>query len=91
MLEEISGSERNSTRARGLRRCDDNFRVDKFLVKGGILTLLIGRCHEGMSLVFEPLSNAKLVFGGTQEAWLVVGMVTTLFQNQRMLLKLGIR
>jgi hypothetical protein len=42
-----------------------------------------------MSLVFEPLSNAELVFGGTQEAWLVAGMVTTLFYNQRMLLKLA--
>jgi hypothetical protein len=31
-----------------------------------------------VSLVFEPLSNAKLILSGTEEAWLIAGMFTAL-------------
>lgn len=45
-------------------RCSDNdFSIDEFLVKLGVLAILVRGGNESMPLVLEPFSDAKLVLG----------------------------
>lgn len=65
------------------RSSNDNFSVDQLLVKGGVLALLVGGSHQGVALVLEPLADAELIFGGTQQTGLLLGMLTTLISHQQ--------
>jgi hypothetical protein len=60
------------------RSGDDDLSVDQLLVKGGVLTLLVGGSDEGVALLLEPFSQAQLVLGGTQETGLLLGVLTAL-------------
>ena len=46
---------------------DDDLGVDELLVKGGVLAVLVRGGYEGVALVLEPLADAELVLGCTQE------------------------
>lgn len=60
------------------RSSNDNLSVDQLLVKGGVLALLVGGGHQGVALVLEPLADAELILGGTQQTGLLLGVLTTL-------------
>jgi hypothetical protein len=49
------------------RRGNDDFSVDELLVELGVLALLVGSGDEGVALVLEPLADAELVLGGSEE------------------------
>ena len=57
---------------------DDDFGIDQLLVKSGVLTLLVGGSHQGVSLVLEPLADTKLILSGTEQLRLLLGVLTTL-------------
>lgn len=63
------------------RSGDNNFSVDELLVKGGVLALLVGGSHQGVTLVLEPLADAELVLGGTEQLRLLLGVLTTLYHR----------
>lgn len=65
-----------------LRSGDDNLSVDKLLVEGGVLALLVGGGHESVTGILEPLANTKLVLGGTEKTRLLLGVLTTLFKTK---------
>lgn len=58
---------------------DDDFGIDKLLVEGGVLTLLVGGGHQGVTLVLEPLADTELVLGGTEQLRLLLRVLTTLY------------
>lgn len=62
---------------------DDDFSVNKLLVKGRILTLLVGGGDEGVALGLEPLAQTKLVLSGTEKAGLVLGVLTAIIENHK--------
>lgn len=66
---------------RNERSGDDNFSVDELLVKGGVLALLVGGGYQGVTLVLEPLADAELVLGGTEQLRLLLGVLTTLYHR----------
>lgn len=61
-----------------LRRGDDNFGVDQFLVEFGVLTLFVGCCDQSMTLILQPLPDTKLVLGCTEELWYLFGVLAAL-------------
>lgn len=61
-----------------LRSGDDDFGINQFLVELGVLALLVRGSHQGVSLIFKPLSNTQLVLSGSEKAWLVFGMLMAL-------------
>ena len=63
---------------RSVRGGDDDLSVDQFLIKGRVLALLVGCCHEAMSLIFEPFADPKFVFGGAEKLWDFSGMLFAL-------------
>ena len=65
-----------------LRSGDDNLGVDKLLVEGGVLTLLVGSGDESVTGILEPLANTKLVLGGTEKTRLLLGVLTTLLDRR---------
>jgi hypothetical protein len=67
---------------RNERSGDDDFSVDELLVEGGVLALLVGGSHESVTLVLEPLADAELVLGGTEQLRLLLGVLTTLYQRR---------
>lgn len=60
------------------RSGDDNLSVDKLLVEGGVLALLVGGGHESVTSILEPLADTELVLGGTEKTGLLLGVLTTL-------------
>ena len=50
-----------------LRSGDDDLGIDELLVKGRALVVLVGRGHERVARILEPLADAKLVLGGSQK------------------------
>lgn len=52
---------------KSLRGGDDNLGVDELLVELGVLALLVGGGHKGVTLVLEPLADAELVLSGAQK------------------------
>lgn len=58
---------------------DDDFSVDELLVEGGVLALLVGGGHQGVTLFLEPLADAELVLSGTEQLRLLLGVLTTLY------------
>jgi hypothetical protein len=60
---------------------DDDFSVDELLVEGGVLALLVGGGHQGVTLVLKPLADAKLVLSGTEQLRLLLGVLTTLYHG----------
>ena len=67
---------------RNERSGDDNFSVDELLIKGGVLALLVRGGHQGVTLVLEPLADAELVLGGTEQLRLLLGVLTTLYHRK---------
>lgn len=63
------------------RSGDNDFSVDELLVKGGVLALLVGGGYQGVTLVLEPLADAELVLGGTEQLRLLLGVLTTLYHR----------
>lgn len=63
------------------RSGDNDFSVDELLVEGGVLALLVGGGYQGVTLVLEPLADAKLVLGGTEQLRLLLGVLTTLYHG----------
>lgn len=63
------------------RSGDDDLSVDELLVKGGVLALLVGGGYQGVTLVLEPLADAELVLGGTEQLRLLLGVLTTLYHR----------
>ena len=61
-----------------IRSGDDDFGVNQLLLKDRVRTLLVGGGHQSVTLVLEPLANAELVLSGTEEAWLLFGMLAAL-------------
>jgi len=59
---------------------DDDFGVNQLLVEGGVLTLLVRGGDQGVALVLEPLANAELILGGTEQLRLLLGVLKTLYQ-----------
>jgi hypothetical protein len=57
---------------------DDDLCVDEFLVKSGVLALLVGGGHKGVASILEPLADAELVLSGTEQSRLLLGVLTTL-------------
>lgn len=44
----------------------DDLGIDQFLVKGGVLALLIRSGHQGMTLLLEPFPNPEFVLSGPE-------------------------
>jgi hypothetical protein len=52
----------------GYIRCgNDDLSIDELLVELGVLALLVRGGNEGVTLVLEPLADAKLVLRGTEK------------------------
>lgn len=64
-----------------VRSSDDDFSVNKLLVKGRVLALLVRGGDEGVTLGLKPLAQAKLVLGGTEKTGLVLGVLTALYTS----------
>lgn len=64
-----------------IRSGDDDFSINKLLVKGRVLTILVGGGDEGVTLRLEPLAQTKLVLSGTEKAGLVLGVLTALCRS----------
>jgi len=62
---------------------DDDLSVYEVLVEGRVLTLLVGGSDELVSLLLEPLSDAKLVLGCTEELWDLSGVLTTIVKDEK--------
>lgn len=60
---------------------DDDFGVDKLLVKSGVLAVLVRGGDQSVTLLLDPLSQAKLILGGTKKARLLFGVLTALFSS----------
>lgn len=60
------------------RSSDDNLCIDQLLVKSRVLTLLVRSGHQGMTLAFNPLSQAQFILSGAEKAGLLSGVVATL-------------
>jgi hypothetical protein len=81
-LELLSLSETLSGEVAGVEGSgDDDFSVDEFLVEGGVLALLVGGGHQGVTLVLEPLADTELVLSGTEQLRLLLGVLTTLYRG----------
>src|SRR5438045_3731942 len=64
-------------------RCgDDDLCINKLLIEFGILPFLVRGGHKGVTLVLQPLSKAKLVLRGTEQAWLLLSMLMALYRCQ---------
>lgn len=50
-----------------LRSGNDDFGIDEFLVKLGVLTLLVRGGDESVALVLEPFADAELVLSGSEK------------------------
>lgn len=61
-----------------VRGGDDDLGVNKVLVELGVLALLVGSGDEGVALVLNPLPQTKLVLGGTEKLWLLLGVLKAL-------------
>lgn len=60
-------------------RCgDDNLSVNQFLVKFGVLALLVGGGDQSVSLVLEPFSDTQFVLSGAQKLWDLLGVLVAL-------------
>lgn len=60
-------------------RCgNDDFGVNKVLVKLGVLTLLVGGSDELVTLLLDPLPQTELVLGSTEKTGLLLSVDTTL-------------
>lgn len=62
-----------------LRGGDDDFGVNKLLVKLGVLTLLVRGGDERVTLLLDPLSQSELVLSGTEKLWLLFGVDAALY------------
>lgn len=51
-----------------LRGGDDDLGIDKLLVKGRVLALLVRGGHQRVALVLEPLAEAELVLSRAEKA-----------------------
>lgn len=60
------------------RSGDDDFGIDKLLVELGGIPLLVGGRDQGVALIFEPLPQAELILGGSQETGLLFGVFAAL-------------
>ena len=60
------------------RSSDDDLGVDKLLVKGGALALLVGGGHQSVAGILEPLADTELILGGSEQTRLLLGVLTTL-------------
>lgn len=58
---------------------NDNLSVDELLVKGGVFAILVGGGDQSVASIFEPLADAELVLGSTEETGLLLGVLTTLY------------
>lgn len=58
---------------------NDDFRIDQLLVKGGVLAVLVGGGDQSVALPLDPLSQTKLILGGTKKARLLFGVLAALF------------
>jgi hypothetical protein len=61
-----------------LRSGDDDLSIDELLVEGGVLALLVGGGDQSVASILEPLADAELVLGSTEETGLLLGVLTTL-------------
>ena len=61
-----------------LRGGDDDFGIDQFLVKLGVLALLVGGCNQGVALVFQPLPDTELILGCSEELRYLLGVLSAL-------------
>ena len=50
-----------------LRSGDDDLGVNELLVKGRVLAVLVRGRHQGVTLILEPLADAKLILSGSEE------------------------
>jgi hypothetical protein len=60
---------------------DDDFGIDQLLVKSRVLALLVGGGDQSVALLLNPLSQTKLILGGTKKAGLLFGVLTALFSS----------
>jgi hypothetical protein len=58
---------------------NDNLSVDELLVKGGVFAILVGGGDQSVASILEPLADAELVLGSTEETGLLLGVLTTLY------------
>ena len=65
-----------------LRSGNDDFGIDQLLIKGRVLTLLVGGGDKSVTLILEPFSNTQLVLGGAQELGLLFGVLVALIAVQ---------
>ena len=61
-----------------VRGGDDDFSINELLVELAVLALLVGGGHESVALVLNPFPETKLVLGGTQQLWLLLGVLKAL-------------
>lgn len=70
----LSGHERSS---------DDDLGVDQLLVKGGVLSLLVGGGHQSVTGILKPLADTELVLGGAEQSGLLLRVLATLGDRYR--------
>lgn len=61
-----------------LRCCDDDLGVWNVLVEFAVLTLLVGGGHKLVALRLDPFSETKLVLCGSEQLWLLLGVLVAL-------------
>ena len=64
-----------------LRGGNDDLGVDQLLVKSGVLAVLVGGGDQSVASILEPLADAELVLGSTEETGLLLGVLTTLYNE----------
>lgn len=73
-------------------RCgNDDLRIDQFTIKGGVCTIFVGGGDELMALVFQPLSQTKLVLTGSKEFGDIFGVLMTLHNCSAQISELSAR
>lgn len=61
-----------------LRGGDDDLGVYQLLVELGVLAVLVGSGHQGVTLILEPFPDPELVLRCSQKLWDFVGVLTAL-------------
>lgn len=61
-----------------LRSGDDDLGIDQFLVKGGVLGVLVVGGDESVTLALNPLSQAEFILDGTEKTGLLLSAFAAL-------------
>ena len=62
-----------------IRSGDNDLRIHKMLVESRTLTLLVGGGHKLVPLTLDPLPQAELILGGSEELGDLFGMLVALY------------